>query len=140
MAGDRRAFSLKTYIGIPIFWKGEVIGAFNMATSQPNKTVTDADRKLAEMLAQQAAVAIENTRLLQQSVEHSRRQAVLYKVVSAVSSNLPPPGNPPSIGSDRGRGGAWNLLRPTTKTGGGDHSKGSLPGSACPDPLLHRGV
>lgn len=84
------ALQLKTYIGIPIFWKGEVIGAFNMATSQPNKTVTDADRKLGEMLAQQAAVAIENTRLFQQSVEQARRQALLYKVVSAVSSNLPP--------------------------------------------------
>ncbi len=82
--------NLKTYIGIPIFWKGEVIGAFNMATSQPKKTVTDADRKLGEMLAQQAAVAIENTRLFQQSVEQGRRQALLYKVVSAVSSNLPP--------------------------------------------------
>ncbi|MDC4206742.1 MAG: GAF domain-containing protein [Candidatus Manganitrophus sp.] len=84
------ALQLKTYIGIPIFWKGEVIGAFNLATSQPNKTVTDADRKLGEMLAQQAAVAIENTRLFQQSVEQARRQALLYKVVSAVSSNLPP--------------------------------------------------
>jgi len=83
--------NLKTYLGIPIFWKGAVIGALNMATSQPDKPVSDADRKLAEMLAQQAAVAIENTRLLQQSVEQARRQAVLYKVVSAVSSNLPPP-------------------------------------------------
>ncbi|WDT78918.1 MAG: GAF domain-containing protein [Candidatus Manganitrophus sp.] len=117
-----------------------MIGAFNLATSQPNKTVTDADRKLGEMLAQQAAVAIENTRLFQQSVEQARRQALLYKVVSAVSSNLPPPGNSPSIGPDRGGGGAWDLLRPTIKTGGGDHSKGSLPGSACPDPLLHRGI
>ncbi|MCG3116725.1 MAG: GAF domain-containing protein [Candidatus Manganitrophus sp. SA1] len=84
------ALQLKTYIGIPIFWKGEVIGAFNMGSSQPNKSVTDADRKLGEMLAQQAAVAIENTRLFQQSVEQARRQALLYKVVSAVSSNLPP--------------------------------------------------
>lgn len=84
------ALHLKTHLGTPIFWKGEVIGAFNMATSQPNKTVTDADRKLAEMLAQQAAVAIENARLLQQSVEQARRQAILYKVVSAVSSNFPP--------------------------------------------------
>lgn len=81
---------LKTYLAIPIFWKGEVIGAFNMATSHPNKAITDADRKLGEMLAQQAAVAIENTRLFQQSVEQGRRQALLYKVVSAVSSNLPP--------------------------------------------------
>lgn len=84
------SLQLKTYIGIPIFWKGEVIGAFNMGSSQSNKSVTDADRKLGEMLAQQAAVAIENTRLFQQSVEQARRQALLYKVVSAVSSNLPP--------------------------------------------------
>lgn len=84
------ALQLKTHLGTPIFWKGEVIGAFNMATSQPNKTVTDADRKLAEMLAQQAAVAIENTRLFQHSAEQARRQVLLYKVVSAVSSDLPP--------------------------------------------------
>jgi|GEM_PF-1344793 len=85
------ALHLKTHLGIPIFWKGEVIGAFNMATSQRNKSVTDADRKLAEMLAQHAAVAIENARLFQQSTEQARRQALLYKVVSAVSSDLPPP-------------------------------------------------
>ncbi len=84
------ALNLKTHLGTPIFWKGEVVGAFNMATSQPNKTLTDADRKLAEMLAQHAAVAIENARLLQHSAEQARRQALLYKVVSAVSSNLPP--------------------------------------------------
>ena len=84
------ALHLKTHMGTPIFWKGEVVGAFNMATSQPKKSITEADRKLAEMLAQQAAVAIENARLFQHSSEQARRQALLYNVVSAVSSDLPP--------------------------------------------------
>jgi signal transduction histidine kinase len=80
----------KTHIGIPILWKGEVIGVFNMAGTDRRKIVSIEDQKLAEMLAQHAAVAIQNARLFKEGQEQARRQAVLYKVVRAVSSEMTP--------------------------------------------------
>lgn len=87
---DFAELDFKTSIGIPIFWKGEVIGAFNMAGTLYQKTLSKEDEKLAEMLAQHAAVAIQNARLFKESQEQARRQAVLYQVVRAVSSEMTP--------------------------------------------------
>ena len=86
---DFAGLSFKRHIGIPIFWKGEVIGAFNMAGTR-SRNISQGDEKLAEMLAQHAAVAIQNARLFKESEEQARRQAVLYKVVRAVSSEMTP--------------------------------------------------
>ena len=79
----------KRHIGIPIFWKGEVAGVFNMAGTHL-RDISKEDEKLAEMLAQHAAVAIQNARLFKEGEEQARRQAVLYKVVRAVSSEMTP--------------------------------------------------
>lgn len=87
---DFAGLRFKTHIGFPILWKGEVIGAFNMAGTHLRKTISEQDQKLAEMLAQHAAVAIQNARLFREGQEQARRQAVLYRVVRAVSSEMSP--------------------------------------------------
>jgi PAS domain S-box-containing protein len=60
-------------LGVPIFAKGELIGALYLADKQDGTDFSQTDLQLVEMLALHAAIAIENARLYEQT----QRLAVL---------------------------------------------------------------
>ncbi len=64
---------MKSLLGVPIFSKGELIGALYLTDKQDGSEFTDIDRQLIEMLALHAAIAIENAHLY----EKTQRLAIL---------------------------------------------------------------
>lgn len=64
---------MNSLLGVPIFSKGELIGALYLADKQDNQEFTETDQHLIEMLALQAAIAIENAKLY----EKTQRLAIL---------------------------------------------------------------
>jgi signal transduction histidine kinase len=60
---------MRSFLGVPILSKGEVIGAFYLTEKRKREQFTEADQHLIESLAAHAAVAIENARLLERNRE-----------------------------------------------------------------------
>jgi PAS domain S-box-containing protein len=59
--------SMGTLLGVPIYSKEELIGGLYLADKEDGSDFTETDRHLVEMLALHAAVAIENSRLYEQT-------------------------------------------------------------------------
>ncbi|HXV97614.1 MAG TPA: GAF domain-containing sensor histidine kinase [Anaerolineae bacterium] len=64
---------MRSLLGVPIFSKGELMGALYLADKQDGSDFTEADQQLIEMLALHAAIAIENANLY----EKTQRLAIL---------------------------------------------------------------
>jgi signal transduction histidine kinase len=64
---------MNSLLGVPIFSKGELIGALYLTDKQDGSDFTETDRQLIEMLALHAAIAIENANLY----EKTQRLAIL---------------------------------------------------------------
>ena len=60
---------MRSFLGVPIVARGEVIAAFYLTDCEGADDFGDEDQRLIEMLAAHAAVAIENARLLERSRE-----------------------------------------------------------------------
>ena len=58
---------MNNLLGVPIYSKGDLIGALYLADKEDGTQFTTADQKLVEMLALHAAIAIENARLYGQT-------------------------------------------------------------------------
>jgi len=61
------SFQTRSILGVPLKVKDEVIGVLEVLNKKDNQPFTDEDVKVLDTLAAQAAVAIENARLFQQS-------------------------------------------------------------------------
>ncbi|SEE34278.1 hybrid sensor histidine kinase/response regulator transcription factor [Jiangella alba] len=72
-AGDRA--TLHGVIGVPIGWRGRVIGACVVFSRDPERTFTDDDARLLELFAKHAAIAIVNARMHEQLEERTRAEA-----------------------------------------------------------------
>ena len=54
---------MRSFLGVPIVFKGDVVGAFYLADKEGAPSFDDEDERLITLLAAHAAVAIENARL-----------------------------------------------------------------------------
>ena len=63
--------NMRSFLGIPIVSRGDVIGAFYLTDKESAPEFGDEDQRLIEMLAAHAAIAIENARLYERSRELS---------------------------------------------------------------------
>ena len=64
---DSTQFVTRTLLGVPLISRNRIIGCLEVLNKKDSDTYTDQDVFLTEALASQAAVAIENARLFQQS-------------------------------------------------------------------------
>jgi signal transduction histidine kinase len=62
---------MRSFLGVPIVARGEVIGALYLTEKEDAPNFSAADQKLIELLAAHAAIAIENARLHERSRELS---------------------------------------------------------------------
>jgi len=82
---------MRSFLGVPIVARGEVIAAFYLTDRLGADEFGDGDKRLIEMLAAHAAVAIENARLLERSRELSiveERNRMARELHDAVSQKL----------------------------------------------------
>jgi len=69
----------RSVLAVPLRVAGKVIGAISVQSYQPD-VYKDEDRVLLEMLAAQAAIAIQNARLYQEALRSAERRSVLHQV------------------------------------------------------------
>ena len=87
--------SLHGVIGVPITWRGAIIGACIVFSRDPGRSFTDADARLLELFATHAAIAIVNARLHEQTEERARadaaateRERLLREVHDSVAQSI----------------------------------------------------
>ncbi len=81
---------MRSFLGVPIVFKGDVVGAFYLADKEGGR-FTDDDESLIGLLAAHAAIAIENARLYEQSRELSiveERNRIALELHDATAQTL----------------------------------------------------
>ncbi len=76
-------------VGLPLKIGERVVGVMNIAIDQPHD-FTDAELRVLELLADQAAIAIENVRLFERSDAERLRVQLLYDVAQELGQTLNP--------------------------------------------------
>jgi signal transduction histidine kinase len=79
---------MKSFLGVPIVLRGVAYGNLYLTEKAGGEDFTDEDSELSQLLAAQAAVAIENARLYESSTRWLRRFESLNEVGNALSSEL----------------------------------------------------
>jgi sigma-B regulation protein RsbU (phosphoserine phosphatase) len=78
--------SIRSWLGVPLIAKGQALGVLNIDAHTPSH-FTDRDMEVAFTFANQAAVALENARLYQESVTRVERE---MEIAREIQSNLFP--------------------------------------------------
>jgi signal transduction histidine kinase len=79
---------MKTFLGVPILLRGIAYGNLYLTEKADGADFTEADEELVQLLAAQAAVAIENARLYEASTRWSDQLESLNEVASALVSEI----------------------------------------------------
>ena len=76
---------MTTFLGVPVLLRGIAYGNLYLTEKEGGGDFSDDDQELVELLASQAAVAIENTRLYESATRWSRQLESLIEVSGALS-------------------------------------------------------
>jgi signal transduction histidine kinase len=75
---------MSTFLGVPVLLRGVAYGNLYLTEKRDGSDFTEADQALVELLAAQAAVAIENARLYESATRWSRQLESLVEVSTAL--------------------------------------------------------
>ena len=87
----RKHPDMRSFLGVPIVARGEVIGAFYLTDKERQPTFDEADQAVIELLAAHASIAITNARLYERSRELSivsERNRLALELHDVVSQKL----------------------------------------------------
>ena len=79
---------MRTFLGVPIVLRGVAYGNLYLTEKQGGEEFTEEDEELIQLLAAQAAVAIENTRLYETSTRWLRHLESLNEIGEALAGEL----------------------------------------------------
>jgi two-component system, NarL family, sensor histidine kinase DevS len=79
---------METFLGVPILLRGVAYGNLYLTEKEGGSSFTEEDEELTQLLAAQAAVAIENTRLYETSTRWLRHLESLGEIGDALASEL----------------------------------------------------
>jgi len=79
---------MKTFLGVPIVLRGVAYGNLYLTEKQGDGDFTEEDEELTQLLAAQAAVAIENARLYESSTRWLRQLESLNEIGNALASEI----------------------------------------------------
>ncbi len=80
--------SIKRVLAVPLRIKGKVIGVINITDDQTTGSFTQEDIQLVSLFADQAALAIENARLLEESNRQAEKLGIINRFSLAITSAL----------------------------------------------------
>ena len=75
-------------IGVPLKWQGRVIGAVTLAGEMDRRAFTPDDERLLDLFTQQAALAVQNSRLYDDAKRHVKELTILHQIDIAITSSL----------------------------------------------------
>jgi len=75
-------------LSVPMIWHGKVMGVIHVLDDKETRHFTQADLELLLPFADQAAIAIESARLLEETQKRSRQLELLYQVGQVINSTL----------------------------------------------------
>jgi signal transduction histidine kinase len=81
---------MKSFLGVPIVLRGVAYGNLYLTEKEGGADFTDEDEELVTLLASQAAVAIENTRLYESSRAWANQLESLEEITAAMLSDIDP--------------------------------------------------
>ena len=67
--------TLRGVVGVPVLWRGGVVGACVVFSRDPERVFTRTDSARLELFARHAAIALANARLYQEAEAHARAEA-----------------------------------------------------------------
>ena len=79
---------MKTFLGVPIVLRGVAYGNLYLTEKQGDVDFSDEDEEFTQLLAAQAAVAIENARLYESSMRWVRQLESVNEIGNAMASEL----------------------------------------------------
>ncbi len=79
---------MKTFLGVPILLRGVAYGNLYLTEKEGGGDFTEDDEELTQLLAAQAAVAIENARLYESSTRWLRQLQMLNEIGTALASEI----------------------------------------------------
>ncbi len=77
-------FPIRTVLGVPLFYGGEVRGLVMVGSPKDREVFTQRDERVLTSLATQAAIAIESRRLLEQAQNRARQERTLREIATRV--------------------------------------------------------
>ncbi len=77
--------TMNSFLGVPVLLRGVAYGNLYLTEKDGGADFTEADQELVELLAAQAAVAIENARLYESATRWSRQLESLFEVSGALA-------------------------------------------------------
>jgi len=80
--------AIKRILGVPLKYKGNVIGVLNVTDDQKTGTFTQEEIRLVSLFADQAAIAIENAHLLEEKNRHVEQLGIINRISLAITSGL----------------------------------------------------
>jgi signal transduction histidine kinase/DNA-binding NarL/FixJ family response regulator len=94
VAPDARA-TLRGVIGVPLDWRGRIIGACIVFSRDAKRSFGPADAQLLQLFAKHAAIALANARMYEQAEERARaeaavteRERLLHEVHDTITQRL----------------------------------------------------
>lgn len=82
-----KKYGLKSFLGVPLKIREKVIGVLGMVTDQI-RHFSKEEIQLVSNFASQAAIAIENARLYEESREKAKQLALIYDLTNKIRSSL----------------------------------------------------
>src|SRR5262249_2268153 len=79
---------MRTFLGVPILLRGVAYGNLYLTEKEGGEDFTDEDEELTQLLAAQAAVAIENARLYESATRWLRQLESLNEVADALVGEM----------------------------------------------------
>jgi signal transduction histidine kinase len=80
--------TMRSFLGVPVLLRGTAYGNLYLTEKQGADEFTEEDEELVQLLAAQAAVAIENARLYESATRWSRQLESLAELGNALASEL----------------------------------------------------
>jgi len=83
-----RSLGLRSYLCVPLWARGRVLGALSFASTGSGRTYDGDDLALAEELGQQISVAMDNARLFEEAQMRAEREALINQIGQALRVTL----------------------------------------------------